>query len=190
MILQICATEIDEYNFSVINTVSTQNYILAGIDILNDVTAAELSFQLVNGVGDIVTVDILSNWQYLFSTGGLTLTFADFGVADINGFDYFYDGLYEIIITYTYLGVEYTAATTVGFIKIIKGIVYQQMLKSNWRKELTCNCGCDNYNSTERKWNYFQILEWAAELCLVDYWDTILQSLYKLTGTDYDLVTS
>lgn len=186
MILSICAQQIDEYSFSVWNTVSSQTYIDAGIDILNDVTAATLSFQRVNGVGDLVTLDIIADWNYLFLTGGLTISFTDFGLALINGYAYFPDAMYTITITYTYLGTQYTASITVGFLKIIKNIVYQQMMKANWKKELACSCGCDAYNTTERKWNYFQVLDWAAELCLLSQWDYTLKALYVLTGTDYE----
>lgn len=186
MILSICARQNTEYDFSVWNTVSTQSYVNAGIDILNDVTAATLSFNKVNGdAADAVTVDIIAYWQYLFTDGGLTINFADFGLTEIFDLDYFADWMWEVEITYTYLGTDYTASITVGFLKIIKNIVYQQLMKSNWRKELSCNCGCDPYNSTLRKWDYLQNLQMAAELCLVAEWERLLLALYKLTGTDH-----
>ena len=94
--------------------------------------------------------------------------------------------MYEIRIEYVYLGTTYSASTTVGFLKIIKNIVYQQMMKANWKKELACTCGCDSYNTTLRKWNYLMMLDIAAQLCLTSEYETTLLALYKLTGTDHE----
>jgi len=186
MILAICAQQIDEYSFSVWNTVTTQTYAEAGIDLFT-VTEATLFFKKVNDLAaNEVSVDISDDFQYLFATGGLTINFEDFGEDLINGFDYFPDWMYEIRIEYTYSGTEYSAATTVGFLKIIRNIVNQQMMRSNWKKELSCSCGCDNYNSTLRKWNYLMMLDIAAKLCLISEWQYTLLALYKLTGTDHD----
>jgi hypothetical protein len=187
MILSICSRENSEYSFSIWNTVSIQTYQEANID-YTTFTGATLYFKKVNDVvANEVSVAISdSDLQYLFADGGLTINFADFGEALINGFTYFPDYLYEIRIVYTYDGAEYEASTTIGFLVIIKRVVYQQMMKSNWKKELACNCGCDGYSATMRKWNYFRVMQWAAELCLVDEYINALEALYKLTGTDYE----
>lgn len=186
MIVSLCAQQLSEYEFSVWNVTSTQTFENAGIDILTGVTAATLHFQKVNGEGDDVTVDIIDQWQYLFETGGITINFADFGESEINGFTYFPDWLYTVTINYTYDGEEYEAAVTVGFVKIIKNIVYQQMMQANWKKELSCSCGCDPYNTTLRKWNFLMMLDIAATLCLISEYEYTLLALYKLTGTEHE----
>jgi hypothetical protein len=185
MILQICASQIDEYSFTVSNTVSQETYDDAGVDWAT-FTNVTLKFSKVNGDGDEVSVDISSTFQYLFEDGGLTINFSDFGLDEINDYAYFPDWMYEITIEYTYAGDEYSTSVTVGFLKIIKNIVYQQMMKSNWKKELSCNCNCEPYNTTLRKWNYLMMLEIQSELCLINEYLLTLQALYKITGTDHE----
>lgn len=192
MILSICSRQIDEFSFQVFNTVSVQTYTDSGIDLPNNVTAATLYFKKVNDISaNEVSVDLITgtenNFVYLFTSGGLTISFEDFGLDKINGYDYFFDWMYEIRIEYTYLGVEYEASCTVGFLKIIKNIVYQQLLKSKWKKELSCSCGCDPYNTTLRKWDFLRMLQISAELCLISEWQYTLLSLYRITGTDHEL---
>lgn len=187
MLLQICSTQISEYAFSVTNTVSDQTYADAGVD-LSTVTDATLFFKKVNDVeANEVSVDISDTFQYLFETGGMTINYTDFGLDEINGVaDYFPDWMYEVRIEYVYAGNEYSASVTVGFLKIIKNIVYQQMMKSNWKKELACTCNCEPYNTTLRKWNYLMMLDIASTLCLINEYISTLQALYKLTGTDHE----
>ena len=186
MILSICAVQLDEYSFSLWNTVSTQTYTEAGID-LSTVTDATLYWKKVNDTAaNEVSLDISDDFQYLFEDGGLTVNFEDFGLDAIYSEEFFPDWMYEIRIEYVYLGATYSASTTVGFLKIIKNIVYQQMMKANWKKELACTCGCDSYNTTLRKWNYLMMLDIAAQLCLTSEYETTLLALYKLTGTDHE----
>lgn len=186
MILNICSCQVDEYSFSVFNTVSAQTYTDSGIN-LATVNTATLYFKKLNDVeANEVSVDIGADFHYLFTDGGLTINFDDFGEDLINGYDYFPDAAYEIRIEYIYDGNLYNASTTVGFMKIIKNIVYQQMMKANWRKELSCNCGCDPYNTTVRKWEYLYNLDIALQLCLFDQFYMTLKALYKLTNTTYE----
>lgn len=186
MILAICGRENDEYGFSIWNTVSQQTYDGSGID-WNTFTNLTLYFGLVNGdPADEVSVDISSDFTYLFEEGGMEIEFADFGETLINGYSYFPDGMMSIRITYTYDREEYEASTTIGFLAIIKRVVYNQMMKSNWKKELACSCDCNGYSATLRKWNYFKMMEWAANLCLIDEYTQALEALYKLTGTTYE----
>ena len=185
MILSICANEVNDTSFVVYNNTSQQQYDSSGID-LSTVTTATLTFSRVNEVGDVVTFDIGTIFQYLFEDGGMTVDFEDFGEDLINGYDFFPDGLYTVKITYTYDGNSYDASTTVGFKARISNYVYQQMQQSNWKKELACNCGCDAYNTTLRKWEYLYNLDIAAELCLIAQFDYTLKALYKLTGFTYE----
>ena len=185
MILQICATQVSEYIFTVSNTVSQQTYDDAGVD-WHTFTDVTLKFQKVNDDDNYLEMDISDSYEYLFADGGLTVNFTDFGEDTFNDLAYWPDWMYEVIITYTYDGSEYTASTTVGFLKLIKNIVYQQMMKSNWKKELSCNCNCEPYNTTLRKWNYLMMLSIAAQLCLIDEYLSTLQALYKITGTDHE----
>ena len=186
MLLNICLQEVNETSFTVWNTVSQQVYTEAGID-MTTVTTATLYFGRVNGeTADEVSVDIGDLFQYLFTDGGLTIDFEDFGEDLINGYAYFPDGLYTVRIVYTYDGNSYSASATVAFMKLIKNIVYQQMMKANWKKELSCSCGCDPYNTTLRKWEYLYNLQIAAELCLISEFDYTLKALYKLTGNTYE----
>lgn len=188
MILQICSQQVDEYGFKVFNSVSVQTYANAGINLPDDATNITLSFKKVNDtITNTFTIDFNDQFPYIFTSGGAEVSFEDFGLDTINGYDYFFDWLYTVTITYTYDGVVYTASTTVGFLKIIKNIVYNQLMKSNWKKELSCNsCGCDPYSSTLRKWDFLRMLQISAELCLISEWEYTLLSLYKLTGTDHE----
>jgi len=185
VILTICANEVNDTSFVFYNNTSVQQYTESGID-LSTVTNAVLTFSRVNDVGDIVTTDISLTFQYLFTDGGLTIQFEDFGEDLINGYAFFPDALYSISITYTYDGVSYTASTTVGFKARISNIVYQMMIQSAWRKELSCSCACDPYNSVNRRWEYLYNLDIAAELCLIAQFEYTLLALYKLTGTEYE----
>ncbi len=186
MLLQICSNQISEYAFTVTNTVSQQTYTDAEVD-LSTVTVATLFFRKVNDDEENeVSLDISDTFQYLFEDGGLTVNFSDFGLDEIYGLTFFPDYLWEVRIEYTYLGDEYSASVTVGFLKIIKNIVYQQMMKSNWKKELACTCNCEPYNTTLRKWNYLMMLDIASTLCLINEYTSTLMALYKLTGTDHE----
>jgi hypothetical protein len=206
MILAICASQVDEYAFTVSNTVSQQQYDNAEVD-LSTVTEAVLYFKKVNDVdANRISVNIgsgedesestttttaeegvvINDFGYLFEDGGMTVHFEDFGEDTYNGYDYFPDWMYEITIKYTYDGIEYAATTTVGFKAIINRIVYQQMLQANWKKELACYCNCNNQNSTLRKYNFLMMMEAAMEQCLVNEYLTILKSLYKTTGTIHE----
>lgn len=186
MLLQICSNQISEYAFTVTNTVSTQTYADAGVD-LSTVTDATLFFKKVNDItANEVSIDISDTFHYLFEDGGLTINFVDFGLDEIYEQTFFPDYLYEVRIEYVYDGNTYSATVTVGFLKLIKNIVYQQMMKANWKKELSSTCNCEPYNTTLRKWNYLMMLDIASELCLVNEYTTTLQALYKLTGTDHE----
>ena len=186
MLLQVCSSQIDQYSFTVTNTVSDQTYSDAGVD-MSTVNTATLFFKKVNDIeANEISVDISDTFQYLFETGGMTVNFSDFGLDTIYDQTFFPDWLWEIRIEYVYDGETYTASTTVGFLKIIKNIVYQQMMKSNWKKELACTCNCEPYNTTLRKWDYFKTLEIASELCLINEYLTTLQALYNLTGTTHE----
>mgnify|MGYP001274468512 CR=1 FL=1 len=186
MILQICMAQVSDTSFTVWNTVSQQTYQNAGID-LSSVSTAVLYLNRTNGdAADEVSVDISSEFQFLFTSGGLNLDFTDFGLDTMFGYAYWPDGLWTVRIEYVYDGNEFEAATTVGFKKTISNIVYQQLMQSNWRKEISCNCGCDPYNSTIRKWEFLYNLDIAAELCLLDQFYTTLKALYRLTGVEYE----
>jgi hypothetical protein len=186
MILSICSQQVNDTSFVVYNNTSQQLYTESGIN-LATVTTATLTFSRVNEEGDVVTTDISLTFQYLFESGGLTIDFTDFGEDLINGLDYFADALYTISISYVYDGNLYTASTTVGFKARINNIVIQMMIQSNWKKELSCSCACDPYNSVNRRWEYLYNLDLLAELCLISEYELNLKSLYKLTGTEYEL---
>lgn len=192
MILSICASEIDETSFNVWNNLSTQTYTDSGID-LSTVTDATLYFGKVNGDDDDeVSVTLTpAQFQYLFATGGLTIHFAAFGETLINGYSYFPDWMYTVRIEYVYPadGETYTASATLGFKARIQHIIYQQMLQSEWKKELACTCSCESYSTTLRKWNYLMMMEIAANLCLINEYENILLSLYKLTNTVHEFAT-
>jgi len=185
MILTICGQEVDEYNFTVWNNTSQMQYTQSGID-LSVVDTATLYFSRVNNVGDEVSLDIGDTFQFLFATGGLTVNFNDFGETLINGFSYLPDSIYTIRITYVYDGNLFEAATTVGFKKIISNVVCQQLQQSDWKKDLSCSCGCDSYSTTLRKWEYLYNLDISAQLCLLAQFDATLRALYKLTGQEYE----
>ncbi len=185
MILTICASQVDEYNFTVWNNTAEQQYIQSNID-LSSVVTATLYFSRVNSQGDEVTVDIGDTFSFLFTTGGLTLNFDDFGETLINGYTYWPDSVYTITIKYVFDGILYEAATTVGFKKLISSVVYQQLQQSDWKKDVSCSCGCDSYSTTLRKWEYLYKLDIAASLCLLTQFDVILKALYKLTGQEYE----
>jgi hypothetical protein len=187
MILSICCQEVNDTSFVVYNNTSQQMYTQSGID-LSSVVTATLYFSRVNNQGDEVSVDIGDTFSFLFTSGGLTINFEDFGEDLINGYDFFPDGLYTITIKYIYDGNLYEAATTVGFKKTISNIVYQQLQQSNWKKEIGCSCNCDAYNTTLRKWEFLYNLDIAAELCLLAQFDTTLKALYKLTGVEYEFI--
>ena len=190
MILQTCCNQIDEYSFTVSNTVSAETYVDAGVD-WTTFTNVTLKFSKVNEeTTSFLSVDISDRFEYMFQTsvqdGLLTINFSDFGVATFNGETFWPDYLYTVTVEYTYAGNEYSTSVTVGFLKIIKNIVYQQMMKSNWKKELACTCNCEPYNTTLRKWNYLMMLEIQSELCLINEYLLTLQALYKITGTDHE----
>lgn len=187
MILSICAQQVSEYSFNVFNTVSVQKYADAGINLPDDATNITLSFKKVNDtLANTFTIDFNDQFPYIFTSGGAEVSFTDFGLDEMNGYDFWFDWMYTVTITYTYLGVVYTASTTVGFLKIIKNIVYQQLMKSNWKKELSCSCGCDPYSTTLRKWDFLRMLQISAELCLISEWQYTLLALYRLTGTEHE----
>jgi hypothetical protein len=185
MILTLCALQVDEYNFTVWNNTSQQMYTQSGID-LSTVTTATLYFSRVNNQGDEVTFDIGDTFSFLFTTGGLTVNFDDFGEALINGYTYWPDALYTITIKYVFDGNLYETAITIGFKKLISNVVYQQLQRSDWKKEISCNCGCDSYSTTLRKWEYLYNLDISAQLCLLAQFDATLRALYKLTGQEYE----
>jgi hypothetical protein len=190
MILQICASQIDEYSFTVSNTVSQETYDDAVVDWAT-FTNVTLKFSKVNEeTTNFLSVDISDRFEYMFLTseqdGLLTINFSDFGEETFNEFEYWPDWLYTVTVEYVYDGDEYSTSVTVGFLKIIKNIVYQQMMKSNWKKELSCSCNCEPYNTTLRKWNYLMMLEIQSELCLINEYLLTLQALYKITGTDHE----
>ena len=135
MILSICGQQVNDTSFVVYNNTSQQMYDQSGIN-LTTVTTATLTFSRVNAVGDIVTTDIGTTFQYLFEDGGLTIDFTDFGEDLINGYSYFPDSLYTITINYTYDGEAYSAATTVGFKSTITNIVFQQSQQSKCQNVL------------------------------------------------------
>ena len=189
MILQICANQISETAFTVSNTVTQETYNDAGVD-WNTFTNVVLKFTKVNETTPVLELDISDRFEYMFSTstqdGKLTINFSDFGEDTFLDLDYWADWMYTVEVEYTYLGDEYSASVTVGFLKIIKNIVYQQMMKSNWKKELACTCNCEPYNTTLRKWNYLMMLDIASTLCLINEYTSTLMALYKLTGTDHE----
>ena len=189
MLLQFCANQISEYAFTVSNTVTQQTYDDAGVD-WSTFTNVVLTFTKVNETTPVLELDISDSFEYMFLTsaqdGKLTINFSDFGEDTFLDLEYWTDWMYTVTITYTYAGDEYSASTTVGFLKIIKNIVYQQMMKANWKKELACSCNCEPYNTTLRKWNYLMMLDIASQLCLINEYLSTLQALYKLTGTDHE----
>lgn len=185
MLLQVCSSQIDQYSFTVTNTVSQQTYDDANVD-WTTFTNVILKFTRVNETTPALELDVSDQYQYMFESGGMTINFNDFGVDTFLDLDFFADWLYTVEIEYVYDGDTYTASTTVGFLNIIKNIVYQQMMKSNWKKELACTCNCEPYNTTLRKWDYFKTLEIASELCLINEYLTTLQALYNLTGTTHE----
>lgn len=189
MILSICGQQVNDTSFVVYNNTSQQMYDQSGIN-LTTVTTATLTFSRVNESGDVVTTDISSTFQFLFTDGGLTISFTDFGEDLINGYAYFPDAIYTITITYIYDGAQYTASTTVGFKARIANIVTQMMMQSNWKKEISCSCACDPYNSVNRRWEYLYNLDITSELCLLSEFQYTLEALYKLTGTTYEFAES
>lgn len=187
MILSLCAIQVSEYSFSVWNTTAEATYLQAGIDMPDGVTSATLFFKKVNDTEENeVSMDFTDKFPYLFTQGGIEVAFEDFGEDEINGETFWPDWMYEVRVEYVYDGEEYDAAVTVGFLKIIKNIVYQQMMQANWKKELACSCGCDPYNTTLRKWNFLMMLDIAATLCLISEYEYTLLALYKLTGTEHE----
>jgi hypothetical protein len=184
MIFRFCAQQIDRYSFNIWNITSIQSYTDAGID-YTTFTDVELCFKKVNDVEENEVCITISDadFQFAFAEGGLTIDIADFPDGEFMECTYFLDWFYELTITYTYDSTEYTASNTVGFRDIILHIVYQQMLQSNWKKELACTCTCENWSSAIRKFNYLMMMDIAAENCLVNEYLTILSALYKLTGT-------
>jgi len=187
-ILRLCTTQIDECNFNIKNITPQQTYDDLGIDLTDgSVTAATLSFRKYNDtVANTVTIDILADWAYVFQCTGLNINITDFPELTFMGYDYFPDWMYQTIITYTYNGTEYTDTVQKGFLKRIYSVVEQQMMQANWKKELACTCGCESYTTTLRKWNYLQMLGIAENLCLINEFQTILLSLYKITGTIHE----
>ena len=186
--LTICMTQIDEYSFRITNNTSQQTYDTLGED-WNTYTNISLKFRKVNDSDNELTLNITTNFHYLFETGGLTINFEDFGVATFNDYAYFPDWMYEAIVTYTYSSIQNTASATTGFHKLISNIVYQKTKQSDWKKELMYDCACTKYNSTLRMWDFFWQMRIAAGLCLINEYLNLLKSLYKLTGTTQEFTT-
>ena len=188
MILRHCIIQIDDCSFRVKNTVAQSTYDDAGVNLKGSkLTAAKLYFKKINDSdANAQVIDLLSNFEYLFDCNGLVIDVSDFTDDKWMGNEFFPDWMYETKIIYTYDGVEYTDSTTTAFMARIKNIVYQQTIQSNWKKDLACTCGCEDYNSVLRKWNWNNLAEVAAELCLINEFLTMLEGLYKITGTTHE----
>jgi len=187
-LLTHCTTEIDEYSFRLKNNTAQQVYDNAGED-WNTYTNITLKIYKVNDSSNYLEMDITSDFAYMFTTLGLVINFTDFAEATFNGYDYFPDWLYTTSITYTYDGTEYTDSYTIGYHAIISRVVIQDTKQSDWKEELSCSCSCEKYNTVLRKWDFFWQMRVAAELCLINEWLRLMQSLYKLTATTHEFDT-
>lgn len=183
MILNPCVRQIDKYSFIVQDLQTSENYVSAGVD-LTTVSTAKITFtDLYSNTS--YDIDILTRWAYLLGDG-VTINVAEFPNFQMGAYDHFPDYMYTISVVYAYLGVVYTNARTTGFRATISNIVYQQLQQSDWVKELKCNCGCEKYSTTFRKFNYLDGLKIASKNCLTSDYIKILLALYKLTGTVHE----
>ena len=149
------------------------------------VTTAKIVFK--NTMDDSeYEIDILANWDYLLGCDGLTINIIDFPDLLMSNYKYFPDGVYETTVVYTYQGIEYSDLSTTGFKYLIDKVIAQQLLQSNWKKELHCDCNCKKYSTSIRKFNWFMMLGYAAGKCLYTEYMRILRALYKLTGEKYE----
>ncbi len=186
MFLNICFWQNDEYSFTIKDNIPLHVYDDAGVDRMS-FTDVVLTFRRVNDDGNELTLDITDKLEYLYDCKGLTINFDDFGQDKFNGYDYCYDYLYEGNVSYQYDGKEYNTSYTRGFHALISRVVYQQTLRSDWKKTLACTCGCEQQNSTLRKWHYLQMMRTTAELCLINEWLRMLEALYKITGQVHEM---
>lgn len=184
MLLNHYIEQIDLYSFKVKDYTSAQTYQDAGITDFSVTTAKIVVTNTMTGKE--YEVDILTDWDHIFECGGLTINMLDFQDMKMDAYDYFPDGVYKTRIEYTYAGIKYTDSSGKGFTGKIFGVVTGQVLASNWRKELHCDCNCKNPSSTIRKFDYLQSLTMASDHCLYDEFMTILRALYKLTEVNYE----
>ena len=186
MLLNHYLEQVDEYSFIIKDKTTLQAYVDAGMsDISTAVTAATLVFTNTMDDSEYV-INILTNWKYIFECGGLTINIIDFPDLKVSGYKYFPDGLYKTKISYTYDGVTYNHEVYTGFKYLISRVISQQILQSDWKKELHCDCNCVKFSSSIRKFNWQIILGYASENCLYNEYKRILRALYKITGTTYE----
>lgn len=186
MLLTHCSWALDEYRVRLKNNTSQESYDNAGVD-YNTFTNIRLRIHKVNDPDNYLELNITERFLYMFQCqGGLVVSFDEFGEDEFNGYDYFPDWLYETKILYVYNGTEYTSSVTTGHRPIISRVLYQQLQQADWRKELQCDCNCTDYNSTLRKWHYLQMMNVAAEICLINQWFRMMKALYKICGVDHE----
>jgi hypothetical protein len=185
MQLNHCLWQVDEYSFKIKDITPTESYDDAGVD-WTTFTNVVLSFRKVNDTTNVLTLDITARLKYLYDCTGLVINFTDFGEDTFNGYDYFPDWLYESSISYVYNGTTYTSDYTRGFHALISRVVYQQTQQTDWRTELSCTCNCEKYSTVLRKWHFMELMVTAAELCLLNQWFEMLESLYKICGETHE----
>lgn len=187
-LLTICAYQVNEREFVVKNNTSQQTYDGNSED-WNLYTGITLKITKVNETTPALSLDITSDFAYLFDNTGLHLNFSDFGEDTFNDYDYWPDWAYTVTVTYTYDSEEYSASYTVCFHSIISNVVRQQAVQANWRDYLNCGCNCAKYDTITRKLDFFWLMRSASELCLIDEWHAIMFSLYKLSGVQHEFNT-
>lgn len=169
--IQIYVEQVDKYSFLVKETLHEVPAVsTASVKFLNPYTAEE------------VTIDVAARWAEIIDNGTI-INISEFPDGKMGDYDYFPDGVYNVTLEAND-GAAYESKTTVGFSKIIQDVVAQQAIQSDWKTEL--NCSCEKYSTTFRKFNYLKNLEFAANNCLWDEYQEILEALYKLTGTTYE----
>ena len=185
-LLNPSVTQINKYSFLIKDTTTDMTYADAGVD-LTTVTAATLTIKkaYLPDNDSTVTLDILNNWAYML-TDGITINVDDLPNNLYNGYAYFPDWMYSFTVTYTYNGTSYTKTRIIGFAKIIRNVVMQQLQQADWVNELKCSCGCEKLSLTQRKFNYLKLLTIASEECLIVQYQEILLALYKLAGQTHE----
>jgi len=185
-LLSPSVSQINKYSFLVKDTTTAQAYTDAGVD-LTTVTTASLVIKkaYLPDAGSTYTIDISSNWAYLLGDG-ITINVTDLPNNLFDGYAYFPDWMYSISVVYTYNSTEYTKEVIIGFRRIIKDVVMQQLQQADWVQELKCGCGCEKYSTSFRKFNYLDGLEIASDNCLTAQYQEILLALYKLAGQTHE----
>lgn len=141
------------------------------------VTNAVLHFKN-NYTNSTYDFDVTSKWAQMIANGAV-INISDFPAGKMGDYDYFPDGIYTATLDVD--AAVYQSKVSALFHTIIKDVVAQQTIQSDWKKEM--NCSCEKYSTMFRKFNYLKMMEFAEETCLFAEWQDILNALYKLTGT-------